>query len=161
MPAERRTLIDILLGAEREHADSRARLESLVADGVHRVERQVAQLRGFRGVGIRTGLAMAQGLKPEILPIALRRLLPEFLVALEPLHRAYRTARGAGFEAFLAEHEREAAAALLEVADRHIAQSRTPALKPIYARFRSGAETEVRTFLPVLAALIAERLPAR
>ncbi|GAC1631401.1 MAG: hypothetical protein NVS9B10_24780 [Nevskia sp.] len=161
MPIGEPSLADILLGAGPDHAAGLHDTAPLVGACVALIERHVADRGGFKGIALKTGLAMAKAAKPQILTRAAQRLLPEFALALEPLYRQFRAAGEPDFAAFLLRREPLAVAALLTVADRRIADSPNAALKTVYGRLRGGAETEVGALLPGLAGLIAQRLPSR
>lgn len=158
MPHGGPSLADILLGPAPGHA-ALPEDHALVVDCVRLVERHVAGRDGLRGVALKTGLGMARAARPQILPHAMQRLLPEFAAALEPLYRRFRDDDGRDFAAFLTRHEDTAVTALLAVADGRVAASPNAAIKAVYARLRGGAEAEVAAVLPALAGVFAARLP--
>src|SRR5580692_11148390 len=93
MPA----LADIVLTAERKDA--------LVADCVHLTEGRIAARGGLRGIAMKTSLSLLKTARPDILPRAMQILLPDFVVALDPLYQDYLAAaaadRHADFASFL------------------------------------------------------------
>jgi hypothetical protein len=143
-------LADILLTSEQS-AD-------VVAAVVQLIESQVASRGGLKGVGLRTGLGMAKAIRPDILPKAVQRLLPEFAAALDPLYQQWAATGTPDFGAFLRLHPAEAGASLLAVADTRVRQA-SSAVQTIYGRLRGSAETEVQSALPALSDLLQRFLP--
>jgi|GEM_PF-931787 len=153
-----RTLADILWGADPEQTDSRQRQEVLVTDSVSLIEQYVAKRGGIKGIGLKTGLAMARAAKPDLLPKAMQRLLPEFAKALEPLFQAWQSTGRPGFDRYLGEHASDAAAAMLSVADQLVTKVQNPVLKSVYTRLRGGAEAELQAFMPGFAGLLQKKI---
>lgn len=143
-------LTDILL-AQATHTET---IESVVT----LIEQQVASRSGLKGMGLKTGLKMAKTVKPDILKRAVKRLLPDFAEALEPMWAKAESVQMT-FAAYVRDNTDEAAAALLAVADDRIGQA-SPAFQSIYRRMRSSAESEVREAVPALAGLIQQRIDA-
>jgi hypothetical protein len=139
-------LTDILLAP--------ARKDALVSECVLLIEQHVAGRGGFKGMGLKTAVGLLKAARPDILPSAMRRLLPDFAAALEPHYQAcLRESRD--FCAELLSREDETCSALLYVADQRVAASQNAAAKKVYARLRGSAEDEVKSILPKLAPLIA------
>lgn len=129
----------------------------LVAAVVQLIETQVAGRSGLKGMGLKTGLAMAKSLKPGILPKAVQRLLPEFADALDPLFQECRESGATDFGAFLRQHDDRAVSALLAVADARVRQAGS-AVQSVYGRLRGSAEVEVKSALPGLSAVLERYL---
>jgi hypothetical protein len=144
-----KTLADILLTAPQRDA--------VVEETVRLIESHVGSRTGLRGMSLKTGLAMVKAAKPGILGRAVRRLLPEFVGALDPLYQEFRAAGGKDFADYLRKHSGRATAALLQVADVRVEQA-SPMARSAYAKFRGSAEAEVAAALPALARLISARL---
>ncbi|TJY60968.1 hypothetical protein E4T66_09980 [Sinimarinibacterium sp. CAU 1509] len=138
-------LADILLPSG-QHAE-------LTAAVVQLIENQVAGRSGLRGMGLKTGLAMAKAVRPDILPRAVQRLLPEFAEALNPLYQDWGNSDIEGFGTFLRKHSESASAALLAVADARVRQAGST-VQSIYGRLRNSAENEVHAALPALSELL-------
>lgn len=142
-----KTLADILGAPQHEQA--------VIADVTQLIETQVARRSGLTGMSLRTALGLARAARPDLLPRAVRRLLPDFARALEPLYQAFRQNReDRDFSVFLQKHTSEAVAALLTVADQRAAQASSGALQKTYARLRPMAEREVTAAIEPLSKLI-------
>lgn len=144
-------LADILLASQHKKA--------VIADCVQLIEAHVASRSGLKGMALKTGLAMLKRAKPGILERATGYLLPEFIVALDPLYQECRQSPTPDFEAFLQAHARQATQALLDVADRRVEDSESQTVKSTYARMRGGAEAEVLAVIPGLSRLLGAYLP--
>ena len=151
MPA----LADIVLTAQNKDA--------LVADCVHLIDGRVAARGGLRGIAMKTSLSLLKAARPDILPRAMQALLPDFVVALDPLYQDFVAAppsgRQADFASFLQRRSDAAVEALLQVTDHRAGRVQNPAIKSVYARLRGGAESEVGAALPEFAQLLSNYLP--
>ncbi len=152
------TLADILLGASPDGTAGQPGTDRLVAACVQLIEQHVARRGGLKGLALKAGLSMTTAARPDILPRAMARLLPEFAVALDPLYQKFMLGNTSDFAAFLVAHRKSATTALLDVADRKISESPNAAAKSVYARLRGGAEAEVDAMLPALAAVLSARI---
>ncbi|MES0874514.1 DUF6918 family protein [Sinimarinibacterium thermocellulolyticum] len=144
-----KTLADLLLAS--------GRADAVVADAVRLIERHVGSRAGLRGMGLKTGLTMVKAARPGIVERAVRRLLPEFAQALDPIYQAFRASARSDFADFLQQHSPQATAALLAVADRRIGQA-SPIAQSAYAKLRGSAEAELHAAMPALAELLARHL---
>ena len=144
-----------------------AKKDALAAESVVVIEAQVASRRGLRGIALKTGLGLLKSARPDALTRAMHAMLPEFLIALDPLYQAYRHAkapRGSakqGFADYLEEREDQAVEALLHVADRKIDSSPNQVLRGMYARLRASAGEEVAAALPRIGELLDHHLKAK
>ncbi|WP_370309185.1 DUF6918 family protein [Sinimarinibacterium flocculans] len=134
-----------------------AQRDAVVRDAIGLIESHVGGRGGLRGMSLKTGLAMIKAAKPGILDRAVRKLLPEFALALDPLYQDFRSETGGDFAAYLQKHNGRATAALLAVADRWIGRA-SPVAQGAYARLRGSAEGEVKAAIPGLARLIGRYL---
>lgn len=133
------------------------RKEAVLRDCVEMVEQFVSERGGLKGMAYRTGLGMLKKAKPGTLDRAAQRLFPEFLTALEPFYREHQRQPAGSFEAYLSGNAEIASRALLNVADQRVAQA-SDVVQKTYARFRGGAEDEVRMLLPMLGQLVSRHL---
>lgn len=131
--------------------------DAVIADFVRLIEGQVGNTGGLKGIGLRAGLKMLQVAKPGILDRATAKLLPDFLEALEPLHKKFNTSGDTDFAAFLQKHAKAATEALMQTADRR-ANSASPATRSYYDKFRKGAEGDVQKMVGNLGSLIGKHL---
>lgn len=67
------------------------RKEVLATDSLRLLEFREQESPGFKGAALRTGLGVLKSARPDILPRAVRRLLPTFITALEPFYTEYRS----------------------------------------------------------------------
>lgn len=141
-----KTLADIL-GAPHQR-------DAIVSDLVRLVESQVAASKGLKGMTLRTGLGMLEKARPDILPRAIGRYLPDFAAALEPLHRKFRAGADRDFAVFLQRHGNDVTEAILGLADSRVAASTNTTVKSWYGRIRSAVEGEVRNAVPALSKLL-------
>lgn len=144
-----KTLADILLAPGQRDA--------VIRDASQLIEEHVGSRGGLRGVSLKTGLAMVKAARPGILDRAVRKLLPEFAQALDPLFQEFQSLPDGDFAAYLQKHSGRATAALLAVADARIREA-SPMARGAYGRLRGSAEDEVRATLPGLARLIDRHL---
>ena len=142
-----RTLSDILL-AEHQR-------EALAADCVKVIERHLNGLRSLRGMALKTGLAMFKTAMPDAIPRVVRKLLPDFAVALEPLHQQFRQSTDRDFSLFLRKHSDEAVEALTGVIDRRAANSPNEPVRKVYGKLRGSIRDEMAAVLPDLAKTIS------
>lgn len=141
-----KTLADIL-GAPQHR-------QAVIDDIVTLIEAQAARRPGLSGISLRTALGLLRSARPDLLPRAVTRLLPEFAQALEPLYQRFRTGReDRDFSVFLQKNAEEARDALLLVADRR-AETASTGVKNTYARLRPIAEAEVAAAIAPLSKLI-------
>ncbi len=149
------TLADIVLTVQNKDA--------FVADCVKLTEGRIAARGGLRGIAMKTGLSLLKTARPDILPRAMQALLPDFVVALDPLYQDFVAARPSGrqadFASFLQRRSDAAVDALLQVTDHRAGRVQNPAIKSVYARLRGGAESEVGAALPEFARLLSNYLP--
>jgi hypothetical protein len=139
-------LADILLATRNKDA--------VVADCVELIESHIGGRSGFKGIALKTGLSMLKSAKPGIMQRATSRLLPEFVVALEPLHQEFLRSQESDFGRFMQKRAQRATDALLAVADHRVAESGGTRVKSTYARMRGGAEAEVLAVMPGLGRVI-------
>lgn len=138
-----RTLAEILL-AEHQR-------EALVADCVKVVEHHLNGLKSLRGMALKTAFAMFKKAMPDVLPRAVRKVLPEFAAELEPLHQRFRQSTDRDFSLFLRKHEAEAVQALMAAADRRASMTANETARSTYKKLRSSVQAELAAMLPELS----------
>ena len=137
------SLPDILTSPERRPGAVQALTEV--------VEKEVRGTSGLGGMALRAGFAAATKLRPDLVPRAIDRLLPEFAGQLDP----YWQRRGAQpFGTHLQAHGDAVSDALLSVADGRLADTPHAALARIYGALRPRAQAQVADTLPRLGATI-------
>lgn len=138
-----RTLTDILLAEHQRDA--------VAADCVSVIERHLNGLRGLRGIALKAGLTMVKTAVPDAIPRAVRKLLPDVAVALEPLHQQFRKSTDRDFSLFLRKHSDETVEALTAVVDRRAAATSNEPVKRVYTKLRGSIRDEMQALLPELA----------
>lgn len=144
------TLSDIVL-AEHQR-------EAAIADCVKAVERHLSGLKSLRGVALKAGLAMFKTAIPDAVPRLVRRLLPDLLVALEPLHQRFRLSTDRDFSLFLRKHSGEAADAMITAIDARAQTAHNETVKGAYARLRGQVRAELEAALPELSKAVSSYL---
>lgn len=114
------------------------------------VQDEVQSKSGIGGMALKAGFAAATKIRPDLVPHAVERMLPDFAEKLDP----YWQGRGAQpFGEHLRAHEAQATDALLAVTDERVEHAR-PAIGKIYSGLRPKAAAHVRDALPRLGAAI-------
>jgi hypothetical protein len=144
------TLSDILLVDDQR--------EAVAADCVSVIERHLNGLRSLRGIALKAGLAMFKTAVPDAIPRVVRKLLPDFAVALEPLHQQFRQSSETDFSVFLGQHSEVATEALTGVIDKRAAGSSNESVKKAYSKLRGSIRDELKAVLPELGKAINRHL---
>lgn len=140
------------------------RLPTLNAEFGHLVEDRIRKSPGFKGVALRAGIAMLSSTKPDIVPRAVARLLPDFITTLDPLYADYHRSdpvnarKGQGFGAYLLSRREDAVAAMMQFSDTRSAGSTNQAYHQFYNSLRGTIAREADTLLPTLARQIDAEL---
>ena len=131
-----------------------ARRPTVIADLQTLVDQEVSDSGGVSGALIKGGYATAKKIKPNLVPTAVEKLLPDFAHALEPFYADYRAQGGADFGSYLAGRPDQAANALLGVTDAKAQESSSDGLRKAYSTMRPKGQKSVEAALPRLGALI-------
>lgn len=137
------------------------RRDALIEDLSTVVDQEVADKNGASGAILKTAFAAAKKMRPGLVHGALNRMLDDFVVALDPLYRDYRTS-GAGpdFGAYLTGRPGEAANALLAVTDNRAERTSMESLRKAYKKLRPSAQKNVEEALPRLGSVIEKHATA-
>ncbi|MEZ0580470.1 hypothetical protein [Nocardioides sp. MH1] len=127
---------------------------AVVTDLVDVVRQEVADKKGMSGAGLKAGYATATKVMPDLVRKAVRRLLPDAAVALDPFWDRFVAEGGSDFGAYLAQHGAQVSAALLAITDARAEASSKEALKKVYRALRGKADTHVQAALPRLGATL-------
>ena len=136
------TLPEILAPPERQPAAVRT------LTGV--VEDEVASKSGVGGMALKAAFAAATKIRPDLVPHAIERMLPDFATQLDPY---WQRRDGQPFGEYLRGHGDAVSDALLGVTDARVGQAR-PAIAKIYGGLRPKAKAQVSDALPRLGAAI-------
>ncbi|WP_374679758.1 DUF6918 family protein [Hydrocarboniphaga effusa] len=137
------TLAEILLAPHRK--------EALTADCVRIVEHHLNSLRSLRGLALKAGLAVLKATRPDLIPRAINRLLPDLIEALEPLYARFGQTSDRDFSLFLRKNADEAIEALRRKIDGRAAESSNEAAKSTYRKLRGTLHEEIETLFPELS----------
>lgn len=129
--------------------------EPLISDCVVIVENEVRQ----KNIAIRGVFKLANRAVPQLTERALRRLLPDFAVALDPVYDEFKNSDKALFAEFAREHETRIADTLLQVTDHKVQQVNNKAIRSGYSKLRGRAQREVAQALPHIADAVARYHP--
>lgn len=145
--------------------------QTLIEDLAAIVEAHVADLKGIRGMTLRTGLSLLKAARHNAVPEAVSRLLPGAATALEADYQAFLarhadtataagpTPQGAiGFGDYLHSQPSAVAKALMDALDARVAGSQHPTLRSAYPRLRSAIAAEIEPAVPKLADALAKHL---
>ena len=136
------TLAEILLAPHQK--------EALTADCVRIVERHLNSLRSLRGIALKAGLAILKATKPDLIPRAIGRLLPDLVSALEPLYGRFGQSTDRDFSLFLRKNSDEAVEALMSRIDARAAESSNETAKSTYRKLRGHVRGELEALWPEL-----------
>lgn len=136
------TLSQILL--DPKHKDA------IIADCVSRVEDRVAHSSGLKGLSLKAGLAAIKKVRPDAVPRAVTRFLPEFAAALDPLYERFRASGETDFSRYVKKHSAEAREALLSITDERAEANPGTPLASGYRRLRGVLANELEAMLPEL-----------
>jgi hypothetical protein len=123
-----------------------------VADCVNLIDEQVSAKSGLSGLGLKTAYAAVNGIKPNYIAAAIEALLPETLVALDPIwSEGIQT--GTPVE-YLIQNRSRTADAVLSVTDARIETSQRAIVRSTYKKLRNSAKNDVEEAIPGLARII-------
>ncbi len=126
---------------------------ALIDESMRIIDLEVAEKSGVAGLAIKAGFIAVRSVKPGFVRETVIDLLPEFVVALDPL---YQDARGRNVPvvAFFLEHRLRVALLMLAVTDAKAVQSPSATARAAYDRLRGAAQRHVEAAVPRLADLI-------
>lgn len=126
----------------------------VVTELVGVVREEVADKKGVSGAALKAGYKTATKMMPDLVRKAVRRLLPDAAVALDPFWDKFVAEGGSDFGAYLAGHGAEVSAALLAITDARAEATSKDALKKVYRALRGKADVHVQAALPRLGAAL-------
>ena len=125
---------------------------NLVTDCVKLIDDQVAAKSGLGGLGLKAGYGTVKGVMPNYIAGAVEGLLPEVLIALDPMwSEGAQTGDPVGY---LTQNRSRAADALLSITDARIEKSQRAIVRGTYNKFRNSAKSDVEEAIPGLAKII-------
>jgi hypothetical protein len=138
------------------------RRAAVFADVRALIDSEVSAKKGASGIAVKSGYAAVKKVSPSIVGEAVEKLLPSFLVRLDPFWQDFRTT-GGRFADYLTARGDEVSDALLGVTDDRVEASSRQAAKKVYKTMRPSAKKNVIEALPRLGDLVeshAERASA-
>ncbi len=126
--------------------------DSVVADCSQLVFDEVAH----KNIAIRSIFQLVRRAKPDLVERALKVLLPEFAVALDPVYTQFQAANETSFVEYVGNNRQEIADRLLQVTDRRIEAAQSKPIRGGYSKLRGRADREVRQALPKVAAVVGK-----
>jgi len=128
----------------------------VINDAALLIAEEVQSKKGFSGTLVKSGYAVVKRLnKGRMIHEVLEGLLPEFVDAIEPLHKAYREGdTSKGFDVTLVAKDEAATQALLSVTDKRSKNTKHKVIQKTYEKLRPRAEEHVKLALPGLGRLI-------
>ena len=123
-----------------------------MADCSHVIHDEVQQ----KNIAVRSVFKLVIKAKPGLVERALRTLLPEFAVALDPVYEEFQADSESSFPAFVSARRESIADDLLQVTDRRIKAANSKVIRNGYSKLRGRAQKEVMQALPRIAALVAD-----
>ena len=139
------TLTELLLG------DARPKVE---ADCAALIEAEVASKRGATGFAIKAGFKTVRAFKRNIVPDAVKTLLPEFVAKIEPFYAEHLAAGGADFAVFVEAKGDGIADALLSITDERARNSSYKVLVKAYNRLRPLGKKQVVAAIPRIGQML-------
>lgn len=134
----------------------------VIDDTVQLIDDEVAQKSGLSGMAIKGGYKVVKRLKPNMIEEAVDHLLDDFSEALDPLYQDFlEDDRTTTFEAYLQDHDGQAAEDLLGITDARAEKADNRVLKKTYGKLRGQAEKHVRQALPGVGRLIDRHAPKK
>jgi hypothetical protein len=125
---------------------------SIVADCVKLIDAQVSAKTGISGMAWKAAYGAVKGIMPNYIEGAIERLMPECLVALEPMwNEGIQT--GDPVE-YLNQNRSRAADALLGITDARIEKTDNGIVRGAYKQLRGSAKSEVEAAIPAIAKII-------
>ena len=132
--------------------DDPKKTAKLVADCVNLIDEQVSAKSGLSGLGLKDAYAAVNGIKPNYIAGAIEALLPETLVALDPIwSEGIQTGTPAEY---LIQNRSRAADAVLSITDARIETSQRALVRSSYKKLRKSVKNDVEEAIPGLARII-------
>lgn len=126
--------------------------ERLIADCAKLMDEQVASKNGMAGLALKTTYGVVKGVGPGYISKAINGLLPETLVALDPLWaEGLQTGDPV---AYLTQNTSRTADTILSVTDARIEKSKRAVVRASYSKLRKSVKSDVEAAVPGLAQII-------
>lgn len=121
---------------------------------VHDCSRLVANEVAEKNLAIRSVFKIVRRAKPDLVERALKTLLPEFALELDPVYAEFLADKEPSFVNYVGQHREDIAVRLLQVTDRRVEATNSKAIRSGYKQLRGRANKEVMQALPRVAAVV-------
>ena len=127
----------------------------VIGDCVNLVESEVASKSGLGGMAVKTAFGLIKKINPQIIHMAINKLIDDFVDAMDPFFSEYQKANASNLESHWTTKRAELADALLGVTDKRIAKAQNKTIKKAYTKLRSSGAKHVEASVPGIAQVIA------
>jgi hypothetical protein len=127
----------------------------VIGDCVNLVESEVASKSGLGGMAVKTAFGLIKKINPQIIHMAINKLIDDFVDAMDPFFSEYQKANASNLESHWTAKRAELADALLGVTDKRIAKAQNKTIKKAYTKLRSSGAKHVEASVPGIAQVIA------
>jgi hypothetical protein len=125
----------------------------VVGDCAKLMDEQVAAKSGLTGLALKAAYGVVKGVGPTYIPGAIHRLLPEVLVALDPMWDE--GVQAGDPVAYLTQNRSRTADALLSTTDAKIERAQNGVVRASYNKLRKSVKSDVEEAVPGLARILA------
>ena len=133
-------------------SDNRTRV---IGDCVNLVESEVASKSGLGGMAVKTAFGLIKKINPQIIHMAINKLIDDFVDAMDPFFSEYQKANASNLESHWIAKRVELADVFLGVTDKRIAKAQNKTIKKAYSKLRSSGAKHVEASVPGIAQVIA------
>ena len=136
-------------------SDNRNRV---IGDCVNLVESEVASKSGLGGMAVKTAFGVIKKLNPQIIHMAVNKLIDDFVEAMDPFYADFQTAGSSNLESHWIGKRTELADALLGVTDKRILKAENKTIKKAYNKLRPAATKHITSAMPRIAELVNKHI---
>ena len=129
--------------------------ERVIGDCVNLVESEVASKSGLGGMAVKTAFGVIKKLHPQIIHMAVNKLIDDFVDAMDPFYSDYKTVGASNLESHWSSKRVELADALLSVTDRRISKAENKTIKKAYSKLRPSGAKHVEASIPGIAQVVS------
>ena len=129
--------------------------DRVIGDCVSLVESEVASKSGLGGMAVKTAFGVIKKLHPQIIHMAVNKLIDDFVDAMDPLYSDYKTGGASNLESHWNSKRVELADALLGVTDRRISKAENKTIKKAYSKLRPSGAKHVEASIPGIAQVVS------
>jgi hypothetical protein len=126
---------------------------NLIADCAKLVDEQVAAKSGLSGLALKAAYNVVKGVEPSYITGAIQRVLPEAILALEPMWDEG-LKMGSPVQ-HLIQNRSRTADTLLSITDARIEKAQNGVVRASYGKLRKSVKSDVEEAVPSFAKLLA------